>query len=73
MLYRYKCHICGREIEEFRKVEDREKEKQCCSAINYEEQRGCQIILGREQCKGKLIFQPVYKPAFHFKGVQYKT
>jgi predicted nucleic acid-binding Zn ribbon protein len=55
--YVYKCNVCNRTDERFRKVENREKQEPC-NAIN---------TLSKEQlikCPGVMIFQPMQKTSF---------
>jgi putative FmdB family regulatory protein len=67
-LYSYECNTCKRVFEEFRRVEDREKEKDCDGDLDYK----------RKICTGKLIYQPLESMRgtnfyFNEKGKQYAS
>ena len=73
-LYLYKCNICNRTVEEFRKVDEREEVKKCSDFIFTQpdvELIAPKLYSGELQgengvfiCPGSLIFQPMQKTNF---------
>ncbi len=73
-VYSYKCSVCGRTEDKFRRVEDRAKEFDCDSITQVDAQF-TNALNNKKECLGKMIFQPMQRTNFYFntKGKQYKS
>lgn len=66
-LFVYKCNICGCTDEQFRKVEDREKQEPCKVVVGVKIYDATSLVLRQEinePCPGIMQFQPINKTNF---------
>lgn len=64
-LFVYKCNVCGRTDEQFRKTEDRESQE-LCGNIDLSQADFTEDAMMPEDavCPGAMIFQPINKTNF---------